>query len=106
MCLRIVPSAGKRLLHYEDAHLAALNRTAIRTMGPLKADPVYGLDGRWSWITAALCSWVLFLAMSGLCSSGVLYYGIIDTFGTTREEASWPVTLPDSLLNLAGRINL
>lgn len=73
-------------------------------MESLKADPVHGLDGRWSWITAALCSWVLFLAMSGVCASGVLYYGIIDTFGTTREEASWPVTLPDSLLNLAGAL--
>ncbi|CAN7987306.1 unnamed protein product, partial [Ixodes hexagonus] len=71
-------------------------------MKSLKKDPVHGVDGRWSWITAGLCSWALFLAMSSICAMGVLYVGIIDTFGATREEASWPVTLPDSLLNLAG----
>ncbi|XP_075559974.1 monocarboxylate transporter 5-like [Dermacentor variabilis] len=34
--------------------------------------------------------------------AGIFFYGIIETFGTTREEASWPVSLPGSFTVLGG----
>lgn len=68
----------------------------------LKSDPVHGLDSRWSWITAGFCSWILFSSTLSNRVSGVLYYGIIETFQVTREEASWPVTLSSCFFSLAG----
>ncbi|CAN7987310.1 unnamed protein product, partial [Ixodes hexagonus] len=74
----------------------------MRSVESLKADPLYGLDSRWSWITAVSCSCMLFMATCSVRVTGVLFYGIVGTFGVTREEASWPVTLNGCMLNLAG----
>ncbi|XP_037522319.1 monocarboxylate transporter 12-B [Rhipicephalus sanguineus] len=68
----------------------------------LKKDPVFGLDSRQSWITAAFCGALLFLALSTISVSGVFFYGVVESFGVTREQASWPVTLSGSVLPLAG----
>ncbi|XP_077535771.1 monocarboxylate transporter 9-like [Haemaphysalis longicornis] len=65
---------------------------------------VFGLDSRNSWITAAFCSVVLFLSLSTVRVSGVLFYGIVETFGVTRQRASWPLTLSNSLVQLAGPV--
>ncbi|XP_050034024.2 monocarboxylate transporter 12-like [Dermacentor andersoni] len=70
----------------------------------LKDDPLFGVDSRWSWITAFFCAWVLFLAMATPRMAGIFFYGIVETFGTTREEASWPVSLPGSFTVLGGPI--
>ncbi|XP_077564257.1 monocarboxylate transporter 7-like isoform X1 [Haemaphysalis longicornis] len=64
--------------------------------------PVFGLDSRNSWVTAAFCSVILFLALSTVRVSGVIFYGIVETFGVTRQRASWPLTLSNSLVQLAG----
>ncbi|XP_037520721.1 monocarboxylate transporter 5 [Rhipicephalus sanguineus] len=64
--------------------------------------PRYGLDSRESWLTAALCGLLLLLCFSTIGVSGVFFYGIVETFGTTRQEASWPVTLNCGLVLLAG----
>ncbi|CAN8017050.1 unnamed protein product [Ixodes persulcatus] len=74
----------------------------MRSVESLKADPLHGVDSRWSWITAVSCSCMLFVATCSVRVAGVLFYGIVDTFGVTREEASWPVTLNGCMLNLAG----
>uniref|UniRef100_A0A224Z486 Monocarboxylate transporter n=1 Tax=Rhipicephalus zambeziensis TaxID=60191 RepID=A0A224Z486_9ACAR len=68
----------------------------------LKRHPVFGLDSRQSWITAAFCGALLFLALSTISVSGVFFYGVVETFGVNREQASWPVTLSGSMLPLAG----
>lgn len=52
----------------------------------------------------AFCSGLLFFALSTISVSGVLFYGIVEAFGVTRQEASWPVTLSVSLLPLAGPV--
>lgn len=96
----LVPSAKMSLTPTDEC---VLRRSTMRTAASLKADPYHGLDSRWSWITAAFCSWVMFMGTLSIRVSGVLFYGIVETFQVTREEASWPVTLNGSLLNLAGR---
>ncbi|KAG0427308.1 hypothetical protein HPB47_025632, partial [Ixodes persulcatus] len=69
-----------------------------------KVDPLHGLDSRWSWITAASCSWILFFATFSVRVTGVLFIGIMGTFGVTREQASWPVTLHSCFLHLGGPV--
>lgn len=96
-----VPSAKMSLTPTDEC---VLRRSTMRTAASLKADPYHGLDSRWSWITAAFCSWVMFMGTLSIRVSGVLFYGIVETFQVTREEASWPVTLNGSLLNLAGPV--
>ncbi|XP_075559702.1 monocarboxylate transporter 12-like [Dermacentor variabilis] len=71
---------------------------------PLKNDPQFGVDSRWSWINAGFCSWVLFLAMATPRVTGIFFYGVIETFRVSRGEASWSVSLAGTLLVLAGPI--
>ncbi|XP_077533084.1 monocarboxylate transporter 14-like isoform X2 [Haemaphysalis longicornis] len=73
-----------------------------RSIESLRADPKFGLDSTWSWVTAAFLSWVLLLAMICHQAMGVLFYGIVDTFGATRQAAAWPVVISGSLVSLAG----
>lgn len=77
-------------------------QTSRRT--PLKTDSGFGLDSRNSWITAAFSSAVLFLTLSTIRVSGVIFYGIVETFGVSRQRASWPLTLSNSLVQLAGPV--
>ncbi|XP_040078141.2 monocarboxylate transporter 2 [Ixodes scapularis] len=69
-----------------------------------KVDPLHGLDSRWSWITAASCTWMLFFATFSVRVTGVLFFGIMGTFGVTRKQASWPVTLHSCFLHLGGPV--
>ncbi|KAH6928735.1 hypothetical protein HPB50_018861 [Hyalomma asiaticum] len=70
-------------------------------MESLKRDPRFGVDSRWSWVTAGFLSWVLCGALMGQQAAGVIFYGIIETFGVTRQQASWPPVVSGSLLALA-----
>ncbi|XP_077534358.1 monocarboxylate transporter 4-like [Haemaphysalis longicornis] len=73
-----------------------------RSVDSFRADPKFGLDSTWSWVTAAFLSWVLLLAMICQQAMGVLFYGIVDTFGVTRQEAAWPIVISGSVVSLAG----
>ncbi|KAH7937458.1 hypothetical protein HPB49_012518 [Dermacentor silvarum] len=66
--------------------------------------PRFGPDSRESWLMVVVCGLLLFLCFSTIGVSGVFFYGIVETFGVSREEASWPVTLSCALLLLAGPI--
>ncbi|XP_070380695.1 monocarboxylate transporter 4-like [Dermacentor albipictus] len=70
----------------------------------LKDDPLFGVDSRWSWITALFCSWVLFFSMATIRIGGIFFYGIVETFGVTRAEASWPVSLAGTIMVMGGPI--
>ncbi|XP_075725699.1 monocarboxylate transporter 13-like [Rhipicephalus microplus] len=70
----------------------------------LKDDPRFGADSRWSWISAFACCCVLFLALATPRIVGIFFYGIIETFMVTREDASWPVSLAATLMVLPGPI--
>ncbi|KAH6943815.1 hypothetical protein HPB50_027498 [Hyalomma asiaticum] len=70
----------------------------------LKDDPQFGADSRWSWISAFFCCCVLFLALATPRVSGIFFYGIVETFMVSREDASWPVGLAGTLMALAGPI--
>lgn len=66
----------------------------------MKRDPKHGLDSRWSWIVIALLSWVMLASSLSVRVMGVLYVGIVDFFGVTREEASWPLSLQISTITM------
>lgn len=68
----------------------------------LKNDPHFGADSRWSWITACFSGVVLFMGTATTRIAGIFFYGIIETFGVSREQASWPVSLAGTVLLLAG----
>ncbi|CAN7987302.1 unnamed protein product [Ixodes hexagonus] len=69
-------------------------------MESLKRHPVFGLDSRWSWITAVSCSWCLFMGILPSRLFGLIYVGIIETFQASREEATWPLTAFDVVASL------
>ncbi|KAL3198761.1 hypothetical protein MRX96_053761 [Rhipicephalus microplus] len=46
----------------------------------MKDDSRFGVDSRWSWITAFFCAWVLFLTMATVRMSGIFFYGIVEAF--------------------------
>lgn len=71
---------------------------------PPKDDPHFGVDSRWSWISACFCAWVLFLASATSRVAGIFFYGIVEAFGVSRQEASWPVSLAGTLMMLAGPV--
>ncbi|CAN7988733.1 unnamed protein product, partial [Ixodes pacificus] len=67
-----------------------------------KKHPTHGIDSPRSWVVLAFCCLVLFMSQLSVRVAGILYYGIIETFSSSRQEASWPITLLVSLFNLAG----
>ncbi|XP_077533060.1 monocarboxylate transporter 4-like isoform X2 [Haemaphysalis longicornis] len=75
-----------------------------KSVHSLKDDPNFGVDSRWSWITACFCGVVLFMGTATTRIAGIFFYGIIETFGVNREEASWPVSLAGTMLLLGGPI--
>ncbi|CAN7938892.1 unnamed protein product, partial [Ixodes hexagonus] len=49
------------------------------------------------------CALATFFGCGGRRSAGFLYVAILDTFHTTRSQASWPVVLMGGVLLLAGK---
>lgn len=66
--------------------------------------PQHGPDSIHSWITAGACAFATFFGVGGRRSAGFLYVAILDTFHTTRSQASWPIVLMGGVLLLAGLI--
>lgn len=52
-----------------------------------------GVDSARSWLVAVSCCWINFFSALMYKSSGVVYMGVLQTLGVSREEASWPLTL-------------
>ncbi|XP_077533090.1 monocarboxylate transporter 7-like [Haemaphysalis longicornis] len=73
-----------------------------RREASLRDDPSFGVDSYWSWVTVGFLSWLLCMAMVGHQALGVLFYGIVDTYGVNRQLASWPLVVSGSLTTLAG----
>ncbi|KAL1484142.1 hypothetical protein MTO96_011713 [Rhipicephalus appendiculatus] len=72
------------------------------SMASLRNDPSFGLDSRRSWMTAVFLCLCLTTMLIGQHAVGVLFYGIVRTYGVSREDASWPLVLSHSLALLAG----
>ncbi|XP_077509292.1 monocarboxylate transporter 9-like [Amblyomma americanum] len=73
-------------------------------MGSLKYDPRFGLDSHHSWMVAGFCSWFLFMGCIAQRVFGVVYVGILEEFGVTRQEASWPMNIIDLLASLSNPV--
>ncbi|XP_015926952.1 monocarboxylate transporter 9 [Parasteatoda tepidariorum] len=59
-------------------------------------------DRGWSWVIA-LAACFNSLVLAGIFrTGGVLFVAFIDAFGVTREEASWPMVICITVLNLTG----
>ena len=61
-----------------------------------------GPDGAESVRMAVVLGLMSFLTSAGFRSAGFLYIGIMDTYGVSRQEASWPLSLIGAMTNLAG----
>ncbi|KAG8184686.1 hypothetical protein JTE90_013079 [Oedothorax gibbosus] len=61
-----------------------------------------GADSPRSWVIAAACCWVTFVIQGLVRSGGVIYVALIDAYGVTRAQASWPFTLRMAIWNLSG----
>ncbi|XP_055937654.1 monocarboxylate transporter 9-like [Argiope bruennichi] len=59
-------------------------------------------DQGWSWVIAFACCFSSLILAGIFRTSGVLFVAFISTFGVSREEASWPMVVCISVLNLAG----
>ncbi|CAN8001259.1 unnamed protein product [Ixodes hexagonus] len=66
-------------------------------MERLKKDPLHGIDSRRSWIVLGSVAWIMLMSTLSIRSAGVIFVGVMEHFRSSREEASWPV----SLLNFA-----
>ncbi|XP_064459368.1 monocarboxylate transporter 14-like [Ornithodoros turicata] len=53
----------------------------------------YDLDSASSWKVALACSWNMFWTSIVQRSGGVVFYAILKTYCTTREQATWATTL-------------
>ncbi|CAN7939539.1 unnamed protein product, partial [Ixodes hexagonus] len=60
------------------------------------------MDSARSWRVAASCCWMSSFGFIMIRSSGIIYVNIIEWFQVSREEASWPVTLPTNTYMLSG----
>ncbi|GFX72529.1 MFS domain-containing protein [Trichonephila clavipes] len=61
-----------------------------------KREPFY------SWVIAFACFWLSFLTVGLHRSSGIIYVAVVEVFGVSREQASWPFSLCGSLMCLLG----
>ncbi|CAN7974978.1 unnamed protein product [Ixodes persulcatus] len=51
------------------------------------------MDSAKSWVVAAACCWINVFSYALFRSTAVLFVNIVQSLGTTREEASWPISL-------------
>ncbi|XP_037575993.1 monocarboxylate transporter 1-like [Dermacentor silvarum] len=74
----------------------------VHSRTSLRDDPWFGVDSRWSWVTAGFLSWLLSAATISQQALAVFFYGIVHSYGASRGEASWPLILCGSCSCLAG----
>lgn len=59
-------------------------------------------DCPWSWVVAVACSCMNFFTVVMIRSAGVVYVNIVESFGVTRQEAAWPISIVPGCANLVG----
>ncbi|KAG0417332.1 hypothetical protein HPB47_005692 [Ixodes persulcatus] len=63
-----------------------------------------GPDSRWSWVVVGFLAWVMATSTLSSRAMGVFYIGIVEHFGVSREEASWPLSLHSTSFCMAGPV--
>ncbi|CAN7949080.1 unnamed protein product [Ixodes pacificus] len=71
-------------------------------MDRLKKDPHHGLDSRRSWVVLVFMAWIMLMSTLSVRAAGVIFVGILERFKTSREEASWPVSLLNFAISIGG----
>lgn len=85
-----------------DSDVEVARKTSKGSDGSLKPTQP-GPDGAESVRMAVVLLLMSFLTSAGFRSAGFLYVGIMDTYGVSRQEASWPLSLIGATTNLAGK---
>lgn len=75
-----------------------------RSMPCCRGLPDSGPDSARSWLVAVACSWNLLWSSLVRRSSGVIYVALVNTFGVTREQTSWVLSVSISLAWLLGPV--
>ncbi|XP_023231005.1 monocarboxylate transporter 9-like [Centruroides sculpturatus] len=61
-------------------------------------------DGGWGWMIVLGAFLVNFTMLGLLRSGGIIYVALVDFFGISRREASWPFTLSGALMFITGPV--
>lgn len=61
-------------------------------------------DGGWGWMVVMGAFLVNFTILGLLRSGGVIYVALVEYFGISRKEASWPFTISGALMFISGPI--
>uniref|UniRef100_A0A131YBY4 Monocarboxylate transporter n=1 Tax=Rhipicephalus appendiculatus TaxID=34631 RepID=A0A131YBY4_RHIAP len=69
-----------------------------------KSSNAAGPDGRLSWAIAVTCFVINFIASGFYRCTGMFFNSIMETFGASRGEASFPVSLYGAFYNVTGLI--
>ncbi|KAM7315570.1 hypothetical protein ISCGN_005353 [Ixodes scapularis] len=69
-----------------------------------KARESPGPDSRWSWVVVGFLAWVMATSTLSSRAMGVFYVGIVEHFGVSREEATWPLSLHSTSFCMAGPV--
>ncbi|KAH6936569.1 hypothetical protein HPB50_019179 [Hyalomma asiaticum] len=87
-----------------DKRCTVIKRTAPHCDSDRRRQPRNNraMDSPRSWLVAVGCCWVNVFSFAMIRSTAVVYVSIIEAFKTTREEASWPVTLASTCYFTAG----
>lgn len=72
------------------------------TSQPPRCSPAGGPDGAYSWFIAALCFLVSLLFSAFFRCGAIFFTYIMDEFGTTRAQASLPLSVYNGFVNLSG----
>ncbi|KAG8184687.1 hypothetical protein JTE90_013080 [Oedothorax gibbosus] len=73
-----------------------------RPLHTKKGMPSAGPDRGWSWVVAGAACFNSLVLAGIFRTSGVLFVAFIAEYSVTREEASWPMVVCISVLNLTG----
>lgn len=61
-------------------------------------------DRGWAWVISISCAFINGITFGIYRSYGVIFFELLNTYGATREQASWPFSLCMTFTHLSGLI--
>uniref|UniRef100_A0A224YVW7 Monocarboxylate transporter n=1 Tax=Rhipicephalus zambeziensis TaxID=60191 RepID=A0A224YVW7_9ACAR len=93
----------ERDIHHGNGCASVFKRPSV-VSGVNKSSNAAGPDGRLSWAIAVTCFVINFIASGFYRCTGMFFNSIMETFGASRGDASFPVSLYGAFYNVTGLI--
>uniref|UniRef100_L7M4S1 Putative monocarboxylate transporter n=1 Tax=Rhipicephalus pulchellus TaxID=72859 RepID=L7M4S1_RHIPC len=90
-------------IHHGDGCASVIKRP-ISGSSVNKSSNAAGPDGRLSWAIAVTCFVINFIASGFYRCTGMFFNSIMETFGASRGDASFPVSLYGAFYNVTGLV--